>query len=792
MTADPPTDLAANKALLATAIAELGKAKTALTKAKNVLDAADADDGALALETAADMADTEEMDAEMAADEAAGADNDNVYGTLVDDHGSSGWTMVTRGVAYEARIVYNIVGQGKAVKAYQWMASATDRVGNTGKADKDRFDLVVDTLKPWVSEARTGISYNVSKDMEVRDRSYIALTFVNGMDNMGKSEDPIAASSLDVRDFIVEGFEVMDIIQPERITDKDKKVVAKAIDNDSPFEGDAARDPRSRLYLKLDSELDSDQKPRIQILGGAVSDLAGNPNDPPQTITSVDKIPAGLTITVTSSDSPSGRVVATEDGTFTVTVDADEPLKRTPRVYFSTFEVMAAHGENKDLNKVDDGGTLAKVTLKKGVAVSLANSNSAPALDVIERDLAWTQNYDADISAFDDTSNVYAVLVWSEDMGGNAGGSSGWMNAAGGGAPVSDDTLDLVALDDAGLLIEIDRDLVKATPEVLPSTADKLVTESPNPYLQLTFSETAENTAKITFVGVDAVEANAEAMPPVVSVMGIDTVMATFRSVKDGTDTVVLDAHKKVTLTAVTLGGKDVSKQVGPGMSTTEDKFVIALRNLEAGEHTLTYSAVDEAGNKLTDEKVTFEMKAHAPYKIAIRPGWNLISFPGTPADTGIGDVMGTGPDAPGIVLGYQNGAWVSAISNAGEWQGTLTEIVGGYGYWVQTTVFDSISAVIPSADPTNVLPSVPVIAGWNLLGVVDISQGKADSEPIGKEEADDYFVSIDWRVGYYFRNASNDWQKIVPDAEPSDGEPEILNGKGYWIWSIRPGKLVP
>ena len=53
-------------------------------------------------------------------------------------------------------------------------------------------------------------------------------------------------------------------------------------------------------------------------------------------------------------------------------------------------------------------------------------------------------------------------------------------------------------------------------------------------------------------------------------------------------------------------------------MSTTEDKFVIALSKLEdgehtlleVGEHTLTYSAVDEAGNKLTDEKVTFEVKA--------------------------------------------------------------------------------------------------------------------------------------------------------------------------------------
>ena len=106
----------------------------------------------------------------------------------------------------------------------------------------------------------------------------------------------------------------------------------------SPFEGGAKRDPRSRLYLELSSELGSAEKPRIQILGGAVTDLAGNQNSPPQTINSKDRIPAGLTITVTSSDSSSGRVVATEDGTFTVTVDADEPLKRTPRVYFSPFE----------------------------------------------------------------------------------------------------------------------------------------------------------------------------------------------------------------------------------------------------------------------------------------------------------------------------------------------------------------------------------------------------------------------------------------------------------------------
>ena len=740
--------------------------------------------------------------AQTAADEAAGAADDKIYGTLVDDHGTSGWTMVVRGVAYEANIDYNLAGHGKAVEAYQWMASATDRVGNEGKADKDRFDLTVDTLAPRVSEARTGISYDMSKNKEIRNRSYIALTFVNDDDGKGVgggTEDPILASTLDVRDFIIDGYEVEEVIQPERITDKDKMVMAKDIDGEDFGIG---RDPRSRVYLKLDSELGSAETPRIQILGGAVTDLAGNQNTPPQNIKSQDKIPAGLTITVTSSDSDSKRTVATEDGTFTVTVEADEPLKRTPRLYFTRFGVTGAKGKAPAaITAIEAPRKLGEYTLDDLTVSPLDTDAATPALEVVERGRAWMQKFDADSNVFTDDDdetddNVYAVLVWSEDTNGNAGGSTGWTDKGTMKMPDPMDALSLAKLVGARLLIEIDRGLAAAAAELLPSAGD-LETESPNPYLQLTFMESKENTATLMFPEIeaaDAVEDDAdtadvdEAKPAVTAVAEVS---ATFTSLKDGKDTTALDAHKKVTLTAVTLGGKDVSKQVGPGMSTTEDKFVIALSKLEAGEHTLTYSAVDEAGNKLTDEKVTFEVKKLAPYKIAIRPGWNLISFPGTPADEGIGDVMAGNPDT-GIVLGYQNGAWVSAISNAGEWQGTLTEIVGGYGYWVQTTVFEAISAVIPSADPTNVLPSVPVIAGWNLLGVVDIAQGDAGDAPIGKEEADDYFVSIDWRVGYYFKNETNDWQKIIPTADPSDGGEEILNGKGYWIWSIRAGKLVP
>ena len=152
-------------------------------------------------------------------------------------------------------------------------------------------------------------------------------------------------------------------------------------------------------------------------------------------------------------------------------------------------------------------------------------------------------------------------------------------------------------------------------------------------------------------------------------------------------------------------------------------------------------------------------------------------------------------------MLGYQNGAWLTAIRDSGGWSGTLTEISGGWGYWVQSTAFETISTLIPDVDTSSELPTVPVTQGWNLLGVIDIQQGAAGIAPIGKTEADDYFTSIPWRVAYSFDTRTTSWTKLVPevgivkaDAEGDDSvaADEVLNAKGYWVWSSTVGTLVP
>ena len=166
------------------------------------------------------------------------------------------------------------------------------------------------------------------------------------------------------------------------------------------------------------------------------------------------------------------------------------------------------------------------------------------------------------------------------------------------------------------------------------------------------------------------------------------------------------------------------------------------------------------------------------PYRIDLVAGWNLISFPGDPVDTAIGSVIG--PDLQvDAVLGYQNGSWTAAIRTAdGEWVGTtLTEIEGGWGYWVLTSVAETIEVSLTTAlrPPYGCIGAI----GWNLEGVVDVELRPAGT----KVDADDYFherFSNDWKVAYRFDAAAVQWDEPI---RPDSGR-TLETGAGYWVWA--------
>ena len=682
------------------------------------------------------------------------AQNDNDQSS----HGNGDWDMIEEGVAYRLGLNYNAGGSSN----WNWQLVAVDRVGNASYSDADvnksasqPYTLTIDNDPPIIVAARTGVTYNSKDHEEVKDRSFIALTFHN--DNRGGSSDALDSESVDASRFLLEPaadaepISVVDVLHsndksdPASVDDEgndNRKVVTRGLD------GEEIK-PNSRVYLELSRELGADETPEVQALSGAVSDLAGNSSSP-AVITPEDKIEPGFAVTITAD--VTGRPAIGDDGEFEVSITSDEELLRSPTIYVASIT-------SDDIEKDDE---LIKIRNVESSTVASDGPN------------AWSRTLDDGDLPNNGVDGLYAVIVVGEDVTRNAGATAGW---SGSGDPGSGDALDLVKLDAAVLLIEKDTALAKAMPEFTPriGSEDPIETESSNPFVKLSFKAEAsevkineKTSAKVTKTKVDA----------------------------KGTS-VKFDSHASVTLGAVTLNGEAVDASQLRTLGSNE--FLVQLNGLDIAEHELDYTATDELGNSVSGT-VEFEVKPRPAYKVTLRPGWNLISLPGTPADPAIGSVISDDLSVK-LVLGYQGGAWQTAIRDGASWSGTLTTIGGGWGYWVQSTAFETISALIPDVDTASELPTIPVTQGWNLLGVIDIQQESAGKAPIGKAEADDYFTSIPWRVAYSFDTRTTSWTKLVPEAgvveDDADGDDpfvadEILNGKGYWVWSSTVGVLVP
>ena len=93
------------------------------------------------------------------------------------------------------------------------------------------------------------------------------------------------------------------------------------------------------------------------------------------------------------------------------------------------------------------------------------------------------------------------------------------------------------------------------------------------------------------------------------------------------------------------------------------------------------------------------EITERAAFTVNLRPGYNLISLPGTPESTDINDVIGA-DHAINQVLTYSpfvEGGWLSAErGDDGAFAGTLTTIDGSTAYIVRTTSFEPLEVAIP------------------------------------------------------------------------------------------------
>ena len=238
------------------------------------------------------------------------------------------------------------------------------------------------------------------------------------------------------------------------------------------------------------------------------------------------------------------------------------------------------------------------------------------------------------------------------------------------------------------------------------------------------------------------------------------------------------DSQSKIASVTVTIGGEAVDT------ATLDSKtFTVAppADGYEVGELELVVTATDASGNTGTTKDIVVEITEREAFTVNLRPGYNLISIPGTPESTDINDVIGA-DHSINQVLTYSpfiEGGWLSAErGDDGAFAGTLTTIDGSTAYIVRTTSFEALEVAIPRTAAGNVLPPQTNLGvGWNLVPVIDLSSDLSTGESIP-----DYFQG----VGDAILEIDDSGRLAAIDND--DG----VVGKGYWIYASRPAVLLP
>ena len=193
--------------------------------------------------------------------------NDATPAITIENRGSQNWTEVMKDKSYSV----DFQRSGLSSREYEWNIDATDRAGNMSQTDSDQgtdepddFELTVDFNDPSAAnQVYAGIGFDSRNDKrrEKRDASSILIIFAN--------EDKLNGDSIDVTDFEVVGYEVDDVIHPNRKVSKDDDGECASdtgiINPDGPGK---CINTRNRVYLVLGTvTLDDDETPEVQALG---------------------------------------------------------------------------------------------------------------------------------------------------------------------------------------------------------------------------------------------------------------------------------------------------------------------------------------------------------------------------------------------------------------------------------------------------------------------------------------------------------------------------------------------
>ncbi len=717
-------------------------------------------------------------------------DIDVVWDSTTNDDqlGNNNWTQVGD-VAHRSYKAFYDRGQ-LASGEYDWYITAKDRVGNYARTDArtrsgdQPYTLTVDGIDPVARFVFAGIGFDEEKDKEVKDGSSILLVFTNGASS--SEADYLDTSTVSADRFDVVGNEVIDVIHPNReldIDDNDTDITdlmphvdddndpSTPIDDDSsagsqqPEDGTEDTRPAFGSAAYDDDECDSDTG-----FDSSTGEAINDPANPTDCIDTRNRVYLVLANPLGDADTPDVHIVGAVRDEAGNGARLTDQLEATDRI--SPTLTIGISGDVET-----DGRPLGREEITVTVA-SGERLTDVPDIWLVSFDHEGTITISADgdvtpdgenaweatFEGIRDEASVAAIIVRAVDVRQNPTTTTGWRDDPTG--PAEGDSLDLAKLDKAGLIVEFDDAIPDGNVTLNPSVGDAedAETDSFNPFIELTFGEGKENTVNSANSYED-----------------------------DGVET-KFDSYGRVELSDVTLDGEDVTDLVA---RTSSSAFDLALYGLAVGDHTLEFTATDTAGNSTTQE-YDFEVLPPTAYEVTLRPGWNLVSFPGNPEDTSIDSVLSA--DHPATdVLAYNAGVWTSAARGDGNvWEGDLTDIDGQNAYWINTTSTRPLEAVLiqPGIGSASRPPSIQLIAGWNLIPVTDLDQEDEETAQ------DNYFSSMeeeDFVVAYTYDARTRSWERldqtgtdVSDDDDPAEWVGVVENGQGVWVFSRSNVILIP
>ena len=193
----------------------------------------------------------------------------------------------------------------------------------------------------------------------------------------------------------------------------------------------------------------------------------------------------------------------------------------------------------------------------------------------------------------------------------------------------------------------------------------------------------------------------------------------------------------------------------------------------ELGTHT-----VDRSGN--INETWVNKTARTAPisgtkYSISLASGWNLISVPLMPEDTGITSVLSPINGNYSIVWAY------NTSDTADHWKkydpsapfgNDLTTMEAGIGYWIMMTSNDTLFVTGDVPGSTDII----LKAGWNLIGYNSLV-GQPIENALASVSGN---YSIVW--AYNANDTADHWKKYDSGAPFGNDLANLEAGSGYWI----------